>query len=79
MLTEPRADLTLDQFRAIEWHTNEMISAAQSAIGKLRQIPEPQRGSQITNQIKYYQNAIGGFKWSLGVAAQRCPACRNAK
>ena len=71
-------DLTLDQYRSIEWHTNEMIVACLSAISKLRQIPEPQRGPQIVNQLTYYKNAIGGFKWSLGLARQRCPAARNA-
>lgn len=77
MSTEAK-ELTLDQFRAIEWHTNEMIAACSVAIAKLRQIPLPQRGPQVTNQITYYQNAVGGFKWSLGLARQRCPACRHA-
>jgi hypothetical protein len=76
MSTETR-DLTLDQYRAIEWHTNEMIAACLSALSKLRQIPVTQRGPQIVNQVTYYKNAIGGFKWSLGLAKHRCPAARN--
>lgn len=69
--------LSLDQFRAIEWHTNEMIAAASAALLKWRQVPPPQRDTQVLNQLTYWRNVISGLKWQLGVAKQRCPACRN--
>lgn len=71
--------LTLDQFRAIEAHTNDMIAAAEAGRSKMMEIPPPHRGPQVLGQIAYYQNCISGFKWSLGVARQRCPACRNVQ
>lgn len=69
--------LTLEQYRAIEWHTNNMIAASTAAIGKFRQIPPAMRDEQVVNTMTYHKHAIGAFKWLLGVAKQRCPACRN--
>jgi hypothetical protein len=70
--------LTLDQFRAIEAHTNDMIAAAEAGRQRMMEIPPAHRNAQVAGQISYYRNVIAGFKWSLGVARQRCPACRNA-
>lgn len=70
-------ELTLDQFRAIEVHTNAMIEAAENGRSKMRQINPAMRTPQVNNQIQYWTNAIAALKWSLGLARQRCPVCRN--
>lgn len=77
MTTERNTVLTLDQFRAIEWHTNEMIAAAEKGRQTYLAIPSAQRSEQVMNMIAYWKNVIAGLKWSLGLARQRCPACRN--
>lgn len=76
-MPETANELTIDQFRAIEWHTNGMIAAAESGRQSAMRMNKLSPSPQTENQITYYRNIIAGFKWSLGIAKQRCPACRS--
>ena len=63
--------LTDSEYNIIAEHLNRMITACDTAIMRLRQVPKPMRPVGFDKQLAYHSNARSGLNWALRIAEQR--------
>jgi hypothetical protein len=67
----PATQRELDFAESIEIHHNRLIEKINNSILAMRTKRNNDNREWINNQIKYWENVIGGLKWSTHLAKSK--------